>query len=440
MSNALKANINDLQNILSMFIQPGKPQVITPYLVGWPGIGKSEAVEKFCKDKGLDLIDMRLSQNLETDLIGILREESHESAFCTWKAPVNLPWSNNPAFNKKSGVLFLDELNQAPEEVIKACFQLIYNHQVGSNKLADNWYIICAGNIGAEDGNDGLTEFSSALKDRLAIIEIDRHSCTKSWFGYAKNKGLPQQIISFLETSPEYLYYETKNEGDTVFITPRRWDKFGQLFNQQSDISMKDFTTNVGPFMLYGLAPTFLKYLKDNEMITAEDILYNWKKVEKKVMEKCEKSEDEILSLSNNIIDWIANNLEKGKLGWQLPKETKAVRDNLFAFVSLLRDDHIFNFVKTLSDKAGVRCYDFYNLRFGDEHKEFFTEKVINNVPKEDRPPEDFNLKDVFKKVYEHKDEIETTALAELEKRLDKKLTPADVEALIKEHFGEIKI
>lgn len=445
----MKCNIDELKKQLGYYIVKNQEQVITPYIMGFPGIGKSQIVREFAEERGMKLIDLRLSQCLETDLIGILREDKHEASFCEWKAPINIPWEHNPQFQNTSGILFLDEINQAPEEVLKACFQLVFDHKVGANKLNKNWYIVAAGNLGAEDGNDGLTEFSSALKDRLCIIEIDKSSCARSWFTYARSKNLNKTVIAFLEKSPEYLYHETVVNGEKVFVTPRRWEKFCDVHAQQDNMDLAECVNEVGKFMLYDCSAKLLRYIEENAVLKAEDILYHWSKVEKQVLEKKEKSEEEILSVSLALSAWIADHFEKTfetnkkgeqvSLGYMLPKETKKVRDNLFAFMSLLRDDHLYNFLQDITQKAGVRCYNFLNDRLGSEHEEFFKTRVVNNIPKENRPPEDFNLKKEFKPVWDNRVKIMETAKAELEKRMGKKLTDEDIEEMVRKEFPNVK-
>jgi len=457
MASFEQAKIKDIKNILKKFIQVGKTQIITPYLVGYPGIGKSQTVAEFAKENDMQLIDLRLSQCLETDLIGIPRDDP-SSDFCQWKPPVNIPWEHNPHFKNTRGILFLDELPQADEAVIKASFQLIYDHAVGQNQLNKNWYIVAAGNLGTEDGNDGLTMFPSALKDRLAIIHIDKGSCAASWFDYAKDRGFNKDIVSYLRTRPERLYHEFNYKGEKIFITPRRWEKLCLLWEQNKEIPLMEFVGDIGQYLIYDLVPELVKYLKDNEVIKPEDIVYNFDKVEAQLLALKEQSEDMIVDLSMQLVQYWVDNTERlivshstedektqkfkefverfGKDSlkrkhkdvsqsiaegqplsiWILKNEDKKVRDNIIKFLKLLRDDQFHSFMKDLAKNGGFKVLDVINLRMGPENKEFF-EYHLGLIPEADRPDPNLDVIVVRNQVRSKSPEIQKNIKEAMDKR-----------------------
>ena len=117
MSNFSQAKIKEVKGILSKFIQPGKAQIITPYLVGYPGIGKSQTVAEFAKENDMQLIDLRLSQCLkQTDWYLEMIQTQTSSV----EASVNIPWSITP-ISKHKGHPVSRRIAPADEAVIKAC-------------------------------------------------------------------------------------------------------------------------------------------------------------------------------------------------------------------------------------------------------------------------------------------------------------------------------
>ena len=81
-------------------------------LWGPPGIGKSEIIEQIGKDSKRNVIDLRLLLLEPTDLRGIPYFNSKENKM-DWAPPVDLP--SDP---KATDILFLDEINAAPQREI----------------------------------------------------------------------------------------------------------------------------------------------------------------------------------------------------------------------------------------------------------------------------------------------------------------------------------
>ena len=116
MDNTQPVSIEDLKNILESVFKTD----IVPFLWGPPGVGKSSAVRQICEKNDWDIIDLRLSLLNPVDLRGLpMLDKKKELA--RWLSPSFLP---SPS-SKRTGVLFLDEINLAPQMVQAAAYQLI---------------------------------------------------------------------------------------------------------------------------------------------------------------------------------------------------------------------------------------------------------------------------------------------------------------------------
>ena len=83
------------------------------FLWGAPGIGKSSVIQQLAEDLDRELVDIRLSQMEPVDLLGlpnIINGRTH------WSTPGIFP---DPDATSE-GILFLDEANSAPREVLAA--------------------------------------------------------------------------------------------------------------------------------------------------------------------------------------------------------------------------------------------------------------------------------------------------------------------------------
>ena len=86
------------------------------FLWGAPGVGKSDVVAQVAADRKLELRDVRLNLLDPTDLRGLPTFDAARK-HVKWLPADFLP-------TKGKGLLFLDEMNSAPQSVQAAAYQL----------------------------------------------------------------------------------------------------------------------------------------------------------------------------------------------------------------------------------------------------------------------------------------------------------------------------
>ena len=96
------------------------------------------------------MIDLRLALMEPTDLRGI-PYYNEKTGQMMWAPPADLP-TQELADQFECIVLFLDEMNQAPQSVQAAAYQLILNRRLGTYTLPDNVLIVAAGNRESDRG------------------------------------------------------------------------------------------------------------------------------------------------------------------------------------------------------------------------------------------------------------------------------------------------
>jgi len=169
-------------------------------VTGHMGISKSQVVyqvcEKLTKELGHPVTAMCLSMHCmeSPDFSGLSYISDGRTLF------------GHPHLLPKDGygILFLDEINRAPKDLLQAALTLIENREINGHKLGDGWIICCAGNPGS-DSSDVLyavKELDPALKSRLCAytlspkaVEIIDYLATKY--------GESNQIVRWMRSEPQ---------------------------------------------------------------------------------------------------------------------------------------------------------------------------------------------------------------------------------------------
>lgn len=154
----------NFKKLLSEAIDNNTKIIIT----GKSGWGKSEMVKQVAEEKGMELIDFRLSEVLPEDLVGIpkVRDDFYEYVPPKWLYEV----INNP---DKKYLLFLDEITQGTPEVLNICYKIFDKvTKVGDHELP-NVSVVGATNYSTE--SNYLTALPEPLKNRACMLELDHN-------------------------------------------------------------------------------------------------------------------------------------------------------------------------------------------------------------------------------------------------------------------------
>jgi len=194
------------------------------FLWGPPGIGKSDLVREAANDLSLDLIDVRAILLDPVDLRGLPR--IGEDGATTWSPPDFLPRDGQ-------GLLFLDELNAAPQLVQAACYQLVLDRRLGAYELPDGWAVLAAGN--RETDRAVTARMPSALANRFVHIEVQAD--LDDWRRWALGNGIRPEIIAFLAFRPELLH--AFDPDSKAFPSPRSWAFASDILNAGPDAALE---------------------------------------------------------------------------------------------------------------------------------------------------------------------------------------------------------
>jgi hypothetical protein len=257
---------------LNIFIDAKQPVM----LHGSPGVGKSDVVRQVAAQRGIEMIDLRLSQLDPVDLRGV---PSVSDGKTRWNTPDFLP-------TEGKGILFLDEINSAPQATQAAAYQLVLDRRLGDYVMPDGWAIIAAGNRATDRAI--VNQMSTALKNRLAHLNYEVNN--DDWCEWALNNDIAIEVLGFIRFKPTALNeFEQRNNSKEeqnriqhlkdakAFATPRSWYFLSNTLKQKpsKDLEYELYSGLIGE----GLAAEFLGYLKYyRDLPSLDEILLNPKK------------------------------------------------------------------------------------------------------------------------------------------------------------------
>jgi hypothetical protein len=122
------------------------------------------------------------------------------------------------------GILFLDELNRAEDDVLQAGFELVLDYKVGEYRVPEGWSVHCAGNY-----MDGymVNNFSDpAFLDRFCHLNLtNSEEYFKGWSEYMAHYAGSSKILQFVGFNPKHLIGDVKGEmGFSIQPSPRSWE------------------------------------------------------------------------------------------------------------------------------------------------------------------------------------------------------------------------
>lgn len=210
-------------------------QADTPlFIMGSFGIGKSTIVKQVAKELNLELIDIRLSQVQQFDLMGYPKDVNGRMEYLPL---ADIPIESDPLPNGKNGwLILLDELNSADKYVQGAAFKLVLDRQIGKHHLHPNVRIICAGNRIQDQGL--VNKLLAPMKTRLTHIEmyVDNKEFLKYVYEQTDQGLWHPYIYAFLNFKPDQINNADPSVESHTYATPRTWELLSKQLNAGLDL------------------------------------------------------------------------------------------------------------------------------------------------------------------------------------------------------------
>jgi len=242
-------------------------------------------------EMGLPIVERRLSQMSEGDVVGMPNLESRFTTFkpCDWL----IHSCDFPV------LLFLDERNRALEQVKQSVFQLADSKAFYGNLLHSGTRIVIAENIGDAYM---VNQSDPAEVSRAATVLLE--TTVEEWIDYAQKTCHPA-TVEFVRQNHRSLEHNGPFEPNKKYPDRRSWwkldkelDRLG-LFDTPEDHM---FYVISGAFLGAETASAFNKFCKERERhVSAKDVLTDWKKAKARL--GVEVSNEQYIELASKVND-----------------------------------------------------------------------------------------------------------------------------------------
>lgn len=286
-------------------VAPILPKDTSVLLRGGHGIGKSQIVRQVAaiiakneNIKNFEVIDRRLSQMSEGDMIGLPSTDGEVTRF------------NPPEWYKRACdapvCLFLDELNRATPEVMQAAFQIVLDRELNGWKLHPDTRVFSAINTG---GTYTVNEMDPALLDRFWAIDLTPDVI--DWLTWAKESNkIHENIVAFITGNDKWLDPPKNCDSNAISPSRRSWERLSLALTQ---INIADEPNDPAfyPVCLGFIGTeatiTFHGFMKTiDAQVTGKEIIEEFSNVKKKI----EKLGQEKLNIAiEKVSDYVVTNL-----------------------------------------------------------------------------------------------------------------------------------
>ncbi|SDB13886.1 AAA domain (dynein-related subfamily) [Ruminococcaceae bacterium FB2012] len=222
------------------------------FLIGAPGIGKTEIISQVASDLGIGLLTYSMTHHTRQSAMGlpIIRKKefegmTFEATEYTMSEIIAAVYDLMERSGVRSGLLFLDEINCVSETLTPVMLQFLQYKEFGGRRLPEGWIVVTAGN--PPEYNSSVREFDTVTWDRLKRIDVEPDM--SAWKEYTYSAGVHGAVISYLEIKPQNFYRIEKTASGRSFVTARGWDDLSRVLGVYEKLGIPADKELVGQYI-----------------------------------------------------------------------------------------------------------------------------------------------------------------------------------------------
>ena len=266
----MSVNFKTLLSVVEHVVNVRKPIMLR----GGHGKGKSQVVYQIAENLGLPVIERRISQMSEGDLMGLPVVDGNRTSF------------NPPDWYKDACefacVLFLDELDRGTIEVRQGVFELGDSRKLNGHNLHPDTIIIAAVNGGIHGAQYQVGEMDPAELDRWTVFDVEPD--IEDWLAWGADNVAPM-VWDFINNNRNHLEHGTDFEPNKVYPSRRSWHRLSDClmqaqFLEEPEQSLSEIYVLSEAFVGFEAAVAFQEFCKNYKCVVTPNDIINLGKID----------------------------------------------------------------------------------------------------------------------------------------------------------------
>jgi len=307
--NAIKVNHKELKDLVKLAYHSKRALIV----VGGVGIGKSDSIRQASREIAASLkkeysedfadinnedkfvlIEQRATRFDPSDIRGLPVFRGDDTV---WLKPNWIP-------KKGYGIVFLEELTQAPPLIQNSLQSLLLTRAVEERKLPDGYGIIAATNRPEDDA--ATFEVPANIRNCLLWCELSPPSA-EEWCEWAAENGVHGSVITAIYRNPSWLYDKDVTPEMVSFRRPRTWEFVSNIIQCCEKLGIEPNETHIATAIGQGAAIEFMAFLKYHKQMKHFKEYLDGK-------EDPPDKPDLLTALISNVVEHYRKNLNAGTL------------------------------------------------------------------------------------------------------------------------------
>lgn len=245
---------------LKFHMQGRNPQIV-PCLVGPTGIGKTAIVHQVAESIGAELIYFNMAQQNQGDNALPVPHINAGQTLVQYALHHKVQEIlDNP---DKDFIVMCDELGRGQIPVLSEWMTVLNERQIQGRKFSNNVRFIAAMNPsstmkGYEDTDYITTEMDPAHLTRFHFIYMQPDRI--DWLNWAKENGIHEYVIRFLEDAKNIAYFYGQSVDDIRVRTPKGWQQLSDMLKDMEEQGLFDNPSNDNRAFIAGIISDQIGY------------------------------------------------------------------------------------------------------------------------------------------------------------------------------------